>query len=104
MKCLNLAIFIAVLAWSALRLNGQALNTRVLVVYNSTSPESQDVAQYYRSARGIPAANLCSINPSSTVVIPKAEYDSAVKTPIQACLNAAGRRQILYIVMTYGTP
>ena len=82
----------------------QALNQRVLIVYNSNDTDSTSVANFYATQRGIPAANLCPITPSSTTLLGFAEYLSAVKTPVQNCLNALGQTNILYIVFTYNTP
>ena len=84
--------------------HGQPLNERVLVVYNSNVPESLDVATHYRTARSIPSANLCAIAPPSTTSLTQVQYNSSVRTPVRACLKAAGPRTILYIVLSWGTP
>lgn len=80
------------------------LNERVLVVYNNNIPESRDVANYYATRRGIPAANLLDISPSSDSEISWSEYLNVVKGKIQTKLDALGRRNILYIVFSYRTP
>ncbi|MBV9759736.1 MAG: TIGR03790 family protein [Acidobacteriaceae bacterium] len=77
---------------------------RVLVVYNAGAPESKAVASYYAAKRNIPAANLCKIEVSSPDQINQAEYDRAVKGPVQKCLDRAGKDKILYIVFSYKTP
>jgi uncharacterized protein (TIGR03790 family) len=81
------------------------LNERVLVVYNQSEPESVEVADYYMTKRGIPAANKCAINTAETYYIADwNSFDAAVRTPVKNCLNAVGRDKILYIVFTYLTP
>ena len=86
------------------------LASRVLVVYNRKVKQSRDVALYYIRARGIPAANLCRISPpdneelTSAVTVAWEEFDSAIRKPIRACLDAVGRDRILYIVFSYRSP
>jgi uncharacterized protein (TIGR03790 family) len=81
-------------------------NPQVLVVYNSNNADSLDVANHYVAARGIPPGNLCAISPSDPAIISLAEYTSAtgVRATIRNCLNVAGPKSILYIVMSYMTP
>ena len=80
------------------------LNQRVLVVYNATQAQSAEVANYYAAQRGIPAANLCAISPTSTTALSWAAYDTTVRTPVRNCLQTAGAGNILYIVFSYLTP
>jgi uncharacterized protein (TIGR03790 family) len=80
------------------------LNERVMVVYNADEPESKQVASYYMAKRDIPASNSCKISVSSKDQIKQDEYDSAVKRPIQKCLERCGKDKILYIVLSYHTP
>jgi uncharacterized protein (TIGR03790 family) len=80
------------------------LNKRVLIVYNSSEPDSAKVAKYYAAKRNIPAANLCPISPPSSDRLSWSQYVGSVKTPVQKCLNAVGPESILYIVFTYQTP
>ncbi len=80
------------------------LNERVLVVYNSNSPASLEVANYYSAKRGIPAVNTCAITPTKDDEIDFYNYEINVKKPIQSCLNALGKEKILYIVFAYETP
>ncbi|MGH9580050.1 MAG: TIGR03790 family protein [Terriglobales bacterium] len=86
------------------------LEQRVLVVFNQKVKESRKVAEYYAAARKIPAANLCAISLSDfepydgTAAVPWEEFASRVKQPIRKCLDAVGRKKILYVVFTYGTP
>ena len=56
------------------------------------------------SQRGIPDANRCSIDLPDNDDISGATYHSAIKAPIQACLNRLGRGTILYIVFTHIAP
>ena len=90
------------------------LHERVLVVYNAKVKDSQRIADAYVAARGIPARNQCALHLTwhesyyepydGTVSVPAAEWVSRVRAPIRKCLDAVGRRKILYIVLTYGTP
>ena len=80
------------------------LSERVLIAYNSNSPASLEVANYYSSKRGIPAANKCAITPTRSDAIDFYNYEINVRKPIQNCLNALGKERILYIVFAYETP
>ncbi len=80
------------------------LPERVLVVYNANIPQSLEVANYYVSKRGIPAANKCAITPTRNDSIDFYNYEINVRQPIKSCLNALGKERILYIVFAYQTP
>jgi len=84
----------------------EALNQRVLVVFDRKTRDSISVAQYYARARHIPESHLCPLslpNPGARV-IPLADYAKYVQKPVQRCLDKAGREQILYIVLAYIRP
>ncbi len=80
------------------------LSERVLIVFNANVPESLEVANYYLSKRGIPAANKCAITPTHGDAIDFYDYEINVRKPIQSCLNALGKDRILYVVFAYQTP
>ncbi len=80
---------------------------KTLVVYNTSYPESLEVADYYMQKRGIPAANKCAITDgggNNGYMGDHVAYNTIVKTPIQNCLTALGPDNILYIVFSYMTP
>lgn len=82
-----------------------ALNQQVLVLYDPSVPDSVNVANHYLAARSIPSTNLCAISPPETVfALSWSTYVSAVKTPVQNCLNSLGPNNILYIVLAYIRP
>jgi uncharacterized protein (TIGR03790 family) len=85
------------------------LAKRVLVVFNAQSRQSKEVADYYIAKRGIPASNKCSVKPESpdgsgNETIDVAAFDRLIRKPIQRCLTAVGKDQILYIVLAYDMP
>lgn len=79
--------------------------SRVLVVYNSNSPASQEVADYYRVKRSIPTQNMCPVAFGNELEMFEPEWNTR-KAAIRTCLNAAsgGASNILYIVMAYRVP
>ena len=82
------------------------LAARTLVVYAANDADSQRVAAYYQAKRGLPDANLCpvwlpDVNATS---VNATDYAQSIKAPVQNCLNAAGRENILYIVLAYIRP
>ena len=82
----------------------QSLNNRVLVVYNTAQANSFSVADYYRVQRAIPAGRLCPVNFGATEEISETAWSATIRPAIRACLDVAGRSNILYVVLSYGTP
>jgi uncharacterized protein (TIGR03790 family) len=84
-----------------------ALASRVLVVYDSTITDSQEIAEYYQAARGIPAANMLDVDFGTVQYF--LDYTAsgewpAVKTAIKNKLDALGNTTILYIVLAGNLP
>jgi uncharacterized protein (TIGR03790 family) len=76
------------------------------VVYTTNDADSVAVANHYRGARGVPAANMCAITlplPGATQLA-EADYVTYVKTPLRNCLTSVGAQNILYIVLAYLRP
>ena len=84
------------------------LSQRVLVVSNSSFPESRHVAEYYMKKRGIPRENRCQIRTGAQKLdmelLAWDQYESKVAEPIRTCLNRVGKDRILYIVLSFGVP
>lgn len=87
------------------------LQRRTVVAYNAQSPDSVDVAQYYVGARYIPAANLCPITNLNFSSSNFATYNGVnisvfhnVRNQLRACVDAIGRKQILYIAFSTDMP
>ena len=77
----------------------------VLVVVNKRSPASLEIGRYYMQKRGIPQANLCTIDTDPVERIRRNVYNAEIEAPISAFLKINGRREkILYIVLTAGVP
>ena len=77
----------------------------VVVVENSMSAISQDIADYYSAARSIPSGNRCRIRCSTSEVVTQAECETNVVAPIlQFVRNSAIADHIDYIVLTKGVP
>ncbi|MCL5103705.1 MAG: TIGR03790 family protein [Armatimonadetes bacterium] len=77
----------------------------VLVVQNSRSTISKNIAAYYVSARGIPPENICTIDCATTELVDYTECEASIVAPIRAFLqnpDIGGR--IDYIVLTKGIP
>jgi uncharacterized protein (TIGR03790 family) len=76
------------------------------VVFNAQSRQLKEVADYYIAKRGILASNICGVKPESpdgpgTELIDVAAFDRLIRKPIQRCLTAVGKDQILCIVLAY---
>lgn len=55
----------------------------VAILFNKSIPESAQLAETYRAARNIPAANLVGLDLPKTDDIDRAEYDSKILMPLR---------------------
>jgi uncharacterized protein (TIGR03790 family) len=77
----------------------------VLVVVNDSSSLSRNIGEYYIRKRAIPLKNLCHIQVREVEVVPRAEYNDSILSPIANCLRRELlTEQILYIVTAQGVP
>ncbi len=75
---------------------------RVLVVVNTGSPDSIEIARYYASKRKIPATNIFPVDISAVEEVSASEFNYAVKYPLQDLLRK--RTDIDFVVLTKGMP
>lgn len=77
----------------------------ILLVVNSNSPVSRQIADYYRPRRSVPVRNVCYIASRTDEEITWEIYQKQVEGPIGECLKKNGlTEQVLYIVLTMGVP
>ncbi len=77
----------------------------VLLVVNENSAVSRAIGEHYRSARKIPAANVCRIRCTAGESINSTDFKNAILYPIENYLTAHNLvEQIQYIVLTKGIP
>ena len=55
----------------------------VAVLFNSAVPESRQLAEFYREARGIPAANLIALDMPTTPDISREAYETRIAKPLR---------------------
>jgi hypothetical protein len=78
---------------------------QVLIVVNKQSVASREIGQYYMRKRGVPLANLCTIDTAPEEQIARKIYIGQVEAPIGKCLMENNLvEKALYIVTTYGDP
>ncbi|MBS1714087.1 MAG: TIGR03790 family protein [Armatimonadetes bacterium] len=77
--------------------------SRVVVVVNQGSTDSEEVAGYYRTKRAVPAENVIKVKTVTTDNIPYDDYYKSIEKPVKEAIGKLGRR-IDYIVMTKGVP
>lgn len=96
-----LLILLLALAFSAHAQTG----ANVLLVVNGNSAVSRQVADYYRSRRPVPAANVCTISSTAEEEISWDTYLNEIETPVANCLKKGRLAEpVLYIVLTMGIP
>ena len=78
--------------------------TRWLVIYNRNSSDSAAWADYYRSQRGVPYANLCGLNLSSSEVIDAAEYLSLRQAMTDYLQTNGLDTQVMGVLLGLGVP
>jgi uncharacterized protein (TIGR03790 family) len=62
------------------------LAAHLLVVYNSNDPDSQNLAQYYASQRGIPSERIFAVSSPVSEEISRAQFDDTIRSPIVSYL------------------
>ncbi|MDP3850830.1 MAG: TIGR03790 family protein [Luteolibacter sp.] len=55
----------------------------VAILYNSALPESRQLAEFYRDARGIPAENLIALDMPVTADISRGDYQDLIAAPLR---------------------
>jgi uncharacterized protein (TIGR03790 family) len=93
---------------------GVANPNEVFVVYNSSYStdsnsdsvqDSLEIANYYKTVRSIPDANVVGISAPTTEAISRSDYDTYIKAGIESALTTAGlENTIKYIVLVKGIP
>ena len=77
----------------------------VLVVANSGSLASIEIADYYASTRHIPSDQILRLPLAATVEVSRSVYESTIEQPVAAWLTGhTAQDRILYIVLTKGVP
>jgi hypothetical protein len=77
---------------------------QVLVVYNTSSPDSVDLKNYYVANRpGFAAVNTLGITVADTEIVSTASFETDIRLPIVTWL-LAHPNQISYIIMLRGIP
>jgi len=78
---------------------------QVLVVANSDSPESLDLAKSYAAQRKIPNRNVITIKTSTAYMISRKDYQAQISTPIaQAMLERRLDGHIRAVCLVWGIP
>ncbi|MFA4943734.1 MAG: TIGR03790 family protein [Lentisphaeria bacterium] len=77
---------------------------RVLVVANSGSAASLELASAYRRAHGLPPLNLVLVSPPDPINIAPAEFTQKLLTPVRQRLALLGERNVDYIVLCRDVP
>ncbi|MBC8101017.1 MAG: TIGR03790 family protein [Cytophagales bacterium] len=76
--------------------------SQVLVVVNSRSADSREVAAYYVKKRGVPAANVVRVDCAETDEITRAEYNERLRPLVEK--RARANSDLAYVVLTRGIP
>ena len=100
----SVILLLVLLLGAAPALHAQT-GANVLLVVNSGSTISREIAGYYRPRRSVPAANVCTLSTAEDEEITWNTYVSQIETPIGNCLKKGGLAEsVLYIVLTMGIP
>jgi uncharacterized protein (TIGR03790 family) len=78
---------------------------QVLVVVNKQSADSKILGDYYVRKRGIPAANICTVDTTPAERISREVYEQQIEKPVGDFLRSHRMTEsILYIVLMQGVP
>lgn len=115
-----LAVFMVFTVVAALGAAGDVLaddGARVAVLYNSRSPRSREVAEFYARARGVPTENLIGLDCATEDLVTRSAFESQILAPLRHTLaerklaefdpsnplRMTGTR-IRYLLLVYGMP
>jgi len=77
----------------------------VLLVINTTSPNSETIGRYYAEHRGVSQDNICAITTAAAESISRADFAQQIDAPIWQCIaSKRAHDRILYIVLTKDVP
>jgi uncharacterized protein (TIGR03790 family) len=77
----------------------------VLVVINTSAPDSIKVGEYYATVRAIPDKNVVRLAAGTSESIPRREYETKIEQPISAWLARHSLQdRVLYVVLAKGVP
>ena len=95
---------VVLLAVSPVPAAGQSA-ANVLLVVNSSSPESIEIGNYYTAARHIPAEQVVKVTAPATDSISRPVFEATIQEPVGSFIaKHLLHDQILYIVLTKGIP
>lgn len=83
---------------------GQIAAEQLLLLYNSSSQASADLARHYASARRVPADHLLGLPMALSADMDRAEYDEAAARLREALTRAAWGEQVRVVVTFYDVP
>jgi len=73
---------IMLLSLPAFGVTSPLLPTQVVVVYNSTNPQSRELAEFYAFSRGIPAGQIVGLAVTEKATIDRATYEKHIRKPL----------------------
>lgn len=90
---------------------------QVVVVYNSRSPRSREVAEFYARNRGVPAEQLIGLDCATEDLVTRSAFETQIQTPLRRALAERKLAQfdagnpdrmtgtgIRYLLLVYGMP
>lgn len=100
----RVAVIIAALALLPAQAAAQT-SDNVLLVVNSASPQSTQIADHYAQVRHVPDRNIVRLKTTDADTMSRADFESTIQAPIGAWLARQRLQdQVLYIVLTKGVP
>lgn len=98
----RLALGVALLACEAF---GQLSADELLLIYNSRSAESRNLAEHYAQVRGVPADRLLGLGLRAGEQIGRRRYEAQIAEVVRAYLQDQGRaKQVRCLVCFYEVP
>ncbi|HEY0008962.1 MAG TPA: TIGR03790 family protein [Tepidisphaeraceae bacterium] len=100
----RLLILIPTLLASANLAYGELRPEQLLLVVNSSMPESGALAHYYAKARGVPAQRIMQLDlPQGQKILPD-EFDRRLAQPLRELLTSPAGQNVKCVVLFYGVP
>ncbi|HYE33151.1 MAG TPA: TIGR03790 family protein [Methylomirabilota bacterium] len=115
MKRQVFALFVALLGCVPLAFAAPS-GAEALVIFNSSMPESRDVATYYASKRQVPPANVIGLDLPKTETMSREEFTKKLQEPLIAAIEKNGfwkyhdkgelpiEAKVRFAALCYGVP
>lgn len=102
-RLLTAGLLCCALAWPGAA--GAQTGENVLVVINTSQPDSVKIGEYYATVRRVPANNVVRISAGTAEVVSRESYERTIEQPVGKWIARHSLQdKVLYLVLAKGVP